>query len=90
MPFTYKVFFGKKGRPEEQVFNGFPKGAVIVGKVFRKVANKVHKRLPCLGIFLAAVGAVNLFYGMAAVLALFIVAKFVVSHILIVRLNLKS
>ena len=51
-----------------------------MGKVLDKVGKQVPERLPGLGVLLAAVGAVILFYGMAAVLAFMIITQFLLAH----------
>ena len=49
-------------------------------KVFNEMGKQVPERLPRLGVFLAAVRAVILFYGVAAVLAFMIVTQFLLAH----------
>ena len=49
-----------------------------MGNIFYNMACKMMKALPCLGVFLAAMGAENFCNGMAAVLAFGIMAQFIV------------
>ena len=51
-----------------------------MSKVLDKMGKQMPERLPGLGVLLAAVGTVALFYGMAAVLALMIVTQFLLAH----------
>ena len=51
-----------------------------MGKVLYEMGKQMPERLARLGVFLAAVGAVVLFYGVSAVLALMIVTQFLLAH----------
>ena len=51
-----------------------------MGKVLNKVCKQVPERLAGFGVLLSAVGAVSLFYGMAAILAFMIVTQFLLAH----------